>query len=182
MDGECGGGFESFEVFLEKYPIQYQTERNVYQDYYPSGLLSDLIIKIRDRSFRVHKIVLASASEFFSDLLTETEDNDIINLNDIDPGTFDNLMRFIYGHVLEPIEILSMLNLADCLNIHHYEKIISSLKISNKIEYIEIVSRLYPEEVPDKIITHIHLNLGTESYLIPQRWNQQLKTLRQILI
>ncbi|PGH08560.1 hypothetical protein GX51_01079 [Blastomyces parvus] len=69
------------------------------KSFYTSSKFTDFTIQVADKSFRVHKIVICSHSEYFLRMLNgewkETAE-DVITLKD-DPRTIEAMINFMYG-------------------------------------------------------------------------------------
>lgn len=62
-------------------------------------ILCDVSVRIGERIFAVHKVVLSANSEFFDKMFTgwfkESRVNEIV-LNDIDPNAFESILDSMY--------------------------------------------------------------------------------------
>lgn len=58
---------------------------------------SDLILKARDKTYQVHKVVLVSRSSRFKAMLgTKKNDVAIMDIVDVQPDVLDELLMYIY--------------------------------------------------------------------------------------
>ena len=89
-------------------PMQFKTTNPVFQDKLLSdlrsaldrGIYSDLDLPIRNTTFRLHKIVLASSSPFFASKFAG-DNSDFTHLEQCDPSALKHLFRFLYEGKLE---------------------------------------------------------------------------------
>jgi len=67
-----------------------------------SGAMSDLVIEVQQKSFPVHRAILACRSEYFRTMLTggfaeaQMEAGAAIKIPHLDPGVFAHVLRFLY--------------------------------------------------------------------------------------
>jgi len=70
-----------------------------------SDTLTDFVVHVGQRSFKVHKLVLAARSEMFRTMLTvplrEAAENEV-SLDGLTPETFERVLEFVYTGRLDP--------------------------------------------------------------------------------
>lgn len=71
-----------------------------FREYWGDETFSDLTLRVKSETYRVHRIVLCAASSYFAEMFKEA--NNGINAQEIgiqenDLASFDILLRFIYG-------------------------------------------------------------------------------------
>ena len=84
-----------------------------YQEDFPSKILAglnsqrkektftDVKIKVGQREFPAHKSVLSSFSPYFKEMLTAGGEEDIVNLNEVEPSGISDLLDYAYtGHII----------------------------------------------------------------------------------
>lgn len=62
---------------------------------YETNSFTDVVIKVQEKLFNVHKVVLSSASEVFQELFEESSES-TVELFDITPDIFSDLLSYIY--------------------------------------------------------------------------------------
>lgn len=143
--------------------------------------LTDIILHVSDGStekiFNAHKLILSLTSRYFDRLfsgsfLESQREKIIINA---DPEIFEFVLKFIYG---QPIEVLIdsiQFKLAESL--HYFDVIgfdinfyLNKVTINNENfkDYLDLVSKIFPEGVPndylDKIAESINLETDLSEY------------------
>ncbi|XP_065215569.1 uncharacterized protein LOC135842128 [Planococcus citri] len=73
------------------------------QELLNSGDLSDICIKVSNRSFPLHRAVLASKSSYFHNLFTSNTDENFVEfeIEDMDETSFNLILNYIYFEELE---------------------------------------------------------------------------------
>ncbi len=77
--------------------------KSLLRDFRGRRLFCDVTLACRDSQdarvvkFKAHKVVLASASEFFEELLTDVDDTDVIFIDSISAQDLEVALDFIYG-------------------------------------------------------------------------------------
>ena len=69
------------------------------EEYYASGKLSDFTIKVRDKEYKVHKIVLAVQSSVFESMFNENDGDDVKVFEKIkimSDDAFEDFLRYFY--------------------------------------------------------------------------------------
>lgn len=128
-----------------------------FDDFLQSGMFSDLILRVSDntktRDFKVHRIMLASASDYFKVLLTKMKESaqHIISINDTDPDIFQEILNIIYGKgvVLSGTRGLRILLLVNFLqiksiDIDNYVFNMDVPPLEDLLEFIDLLNQLYP--------------------------------------
>ncbi|KAL0211722.1 hypothetical protein RCL1_005348 [Eukaryota sp. TZLM3-RCL] len=85
-----------------------------FESFFQSGLFSDVNIQVADRTFSLHRIILANASEFFKALFSnewKESGMDCIPVHFDDVDSFQLLLKFIYAGIIEfsPSNVLNLL-------------------------------------------------------------------------
>jgi hypothetical protein len=82
--------------------VEKSTETNQLKKIYQDRSFTDLEIKIKDRSLKVHKVLLAASSSVLRQRLLELEEGSALELNDLDAEVAEEMINFIYdGRVKE---------------------------------------------------------------------------------
>lgn len=138
-----------------------------------SGIFSDINIVVKGETFKAHRNILATFSEYFKDLLTIYNNDDVIYLNQTDPEIFKNVLEIIYGkHVITnkelELEIIEMcLFLIVDVNIYNFIDDIYFTDPNKLPLYLKIIRRLPNYQVGEKcriIILEILNNINDHSY------------------
>ena len=131
---------------------------------YPSGLFSDLILRVQTRDFRVHRAILVSISNYFYSLLTRFREAGapVITLQEVDPEQFSDLLSLIYGgrFVLRGVRGLRLLALVNFFQIRgisvpRYIRAMYPPSFEEFPEYVSVISMLYPAGLPKEVFYHI---------------------------
>lgn len=135
-------------------PIYHPDRSGILRSLWPSGLFSDLTLKLGQKSFTVHRAILAVVSPYFKALFTHHPNESIIELKEVDPEIFRRVLDFIYGY---PVEFAGLEGLWILVNLQRFELIeinpqalIIKVKVTeeNLDEYISLVGQIYPIEYP----------------------------------
>lgn len=160
-------------------PFDKRTDYTVYLNYskgmfsqlWPSGLFSDVVLKMNNRDFKVHRAVLTAVSPYFMNLFTQMREaaQSQIELTGIDPFIFEKLLELIYTGSLPitDLTILKVLQLVQYFQITSVdiEEVIAKIPYSmvgpkNFSEYIAGVSQLYPEGFTSDIIELVRAHVN----------------------
>ncbi|XP_051173137.1 TD and POZ domain-containing protein 4-like [Leptopilina boulardi] len=159
-------------------------EKN-FESFFINTLLSDVTFKINEYEFPAHKIILVSVSSIFKEMFIETNSKDIttiIELNEIDPNVFKEMLRFIYTGRVENLENIAFdlcklaykYNLSDLILICE-QYLQNSLSINNVIYILELANYQRAEKFKIECIKYIDENFEeikkTESF---QTLNREL--------
>ena len=153
-----------------------------FESLWPSGLFSDLTLLINGESFRVHRAILASASDYFQALLTQMREarQDAIQLEETDPEIFGRLLDLIYlGLPAEEPLLLEVLVLAQRYQVRgiNYEEAIGKIPEFNREEHpilIQLLNRIFPLGYPRSVIELLEI-LEVDPELLPPEVVQQLQ-------
>lgn len=139
---------------------------------------SDVVINLRTRSFRAHKIILSLMSDYFSTLLSdsvfiESSQSSIdINLENIDPDVFHLVLRLMYGEKLEFLDWRTKFNillLAKFLSLKGISVDDEVLKInvpaSDFSAFVLGLNELYPEGISTELVYNLAAMLSQDSNL-----------------
>ncbi|XP_016966747.1 kelch-like protein 21 [Drosophila biarmipes] len=110
------------------------------------GLFTDITVRIGDSAFQCHKIVLATASEYFEILLQKDGlDTGEVKLQEIHPKVFEIFLDFIYtkdkGPLLQ-INAASLLSLFKCANMwlaREVQQVCESILAGRSMEPKELI-------------------------------------------
>lgn len=114
---------------------------------YKEGLLSDFTLCAGNKSFPVHKSILSVRSPVFKAMFSNPmaeKDGHVLEIPDVDPGTLEKMLLFIYLNEMQDLESDSALNLyfaADKYGIEDLKGITrsilkSTLCVSNVLDII----------------------------------------------
>lgn len=148
-----------------KVEFSYQFNRNILQKMWPSGLLSDIVLIVEAKEFKVHRAVLGISSPYFTTLFTKMkESRDVcIEIKEVQSEPFKELLRLIYGYrvVFKGLDGARLLSLIKRFQIEvisddDIESLIKSITINESefFEYIDIISEIYGGEYPGWFINH----------------------------
>lgn len=139
---------------------EYETFRlnNSFEELLETGNYSDLTLIVEGISFKVHKAILASVSDYFNVMFQKFKEagkNEII-LEGISPEAFSGLLKIIYGPGVrydDPV-FLPILVQARFLQIKGIDyDIASRADLPEDIqEYIEMMRYIFPDKIPDSIV------------------------------
>lgn len=132
----------------------YQPNRNgVLQQLWPSGLFSDVTLKVGDESFRVHRAILAVSSPYFKALFTY-QPEPVIKLEELEPEIFRQVLNLIYGQKVEfdGLEGLKLLIYLQRFELSQVDpmNVIERMKVEEEDlgEFLSLIDQLYPMEYP----------------------------------
>ncbi|XP_043472809.1 protein roadkill-like [Leptopilina heterotoma] len=136
-----------------------------FESFFNNTSLSDVTFKIQGRQFSVHRIILASVSSVFMKMFSSNETNtnlNVIEMNDVDPEVFKELLRFIYTGLVVDLEsmVFGLYELAYKYNIplllSKCEKCLSnSLSIETVIYILQLANCHKSKNLKDKCIKYI---------------------------
>jgi hypothetical protein len=82
--------------------VEESTETNQLKMMYQERSFADLEIKVKDRSLKVHKVLLAASSSVFRQSLLELPEGSALELTDLDFEVAEEMINFVYdGRVKE---------------------------------------------------------------------------------
>ena len=95
------GGKITFEAFRKKIDLQClpPIEKSLYEEYFVTGKFSDFTIKVYNKEYKVHKIVLAAQSSVFESMFNKDDGNDVKVLEKIQlmrVDVFEDFLRYFY--------------------------------------------------------------------------------------
>lgn len=134
-----------------------------FESFFNNTSLSDVTFKIQGRKFSVHRIVLASVSSVFMEMFSSNQTNtNVIEMNDVDPEVFKELLRFIYTGLVVDLEsmVFGLYELAYKYNIplllSKCEKCLSnSLTIETVIYILQLANKHKSKNLKDQCIKYI---------------------------
>ena len=68
-------------------------------------VLVDVTFQVKDKRFAAHRLVMSCCSRWLAALLYEHENDDVVQLDELDPGAFECVMAHTYG---EPLEVRAL--------------------------------------------------------------------------
>jgi hypothetical protein len=71
---------------------------------YQERSFTDLEIKVKDRSLKVHKVLLAASSSVLRERLLELKEGSALELNDLDVEVAEEMINFIYDGKVKDME------------------------------------------------------------------------------
>lgn len=122
-----------------------------------SSIPTDLTIRVGNKDFKVHRIIMASRSPYFNKMLTgpfkETAMS-TISLPDEDPQIFEEFLNLVYtrSHTSSPA-LMAVVNLYGVVGITldmlHKQFEVPAEQLG---EYVEAIIGMYPTPLPQKVI------------------------------
>ncbi|XP_057318658.1 speckle-type POZ protein B-like [Microplitis mediator] len=101
--------YDDYESFLTKIPLE-TPQRKITDDLkelYDSKMNSDVILVVGNVKFKAHKTILSARSPVFLAMFThemkEKKDSEVA-IPDIDPGTFNKMLEFIYTDKINELD------------------------------------------------------------------------------
>ncbi|KAF8785115.1 Speckle-type POZ protein like [Argiope bruennichi] len=73
-----------------------QTAADALKSLFDDPIYHDVIIKGRNEEFKVHEMILAPRSEWFSKLLSERDETNVVQINNEDDDTLQRVIYFLY--------------------------------------------------------------------------------------
>ncbi len=132
--------------------------------------LTDGIVRITDKDFPIHKIILASNSKYFEELFTNSADQEIYVMNfraSLSCEIFDLILAHIYNQPLPKLDWETYCQLTEemlFLEIRdgHPERLLKLIKITpdRLYDYLRILRVFFPQKIPSDFVNYIskHLN------------------------
>jgi len=150
--------------------------------------MCDLIVKCGDEEFECHKFMLAARSKFFRAMLqAEMKESisGVINIQDIEPEVFKDLLDFIYTGSAPNIEenAQDLLIAADKYDLELLKtccekEFTSTLAMDNLMEYLKLADWTHATALKKTILSFISKNkLKMKSI----DWKQELKEYPHLL-
>ncbi|XP_051161496.1 speckle-type POZ protein-like [Leptopilina boulardi] len=141
---------------------------NNFKPFLMSDYLSDVVFKINNKEFPAHKIMLASVSSVFEKMFSHQMKENITNvveINDVDPIVFNELLRYIYTGKIENINNMAfgLYELANYYDINKLQLICeqylrNGLFVENVIYILELADRYNSVDLKNKCIKYIDGN------------------------
>ncbi|XP_057318376.1 speckle-type POZ protein B-like [Microplitis mediator] len=101
--------YDDYESFTTEMPLEIP-QRQITDDFkelYDSKINSDVILVVGNEKFEAHKIILSARSPVFLAMFThemkEKRDSEV-DIPDIDPGTFNKMLEFIYTDKINDLD------------------------------------------------------------------------------
>ncbi len=138
---------------------------------YHSGILSDIEFNVQGRIFKAHKTILIGMSDYFYSLMIKHyPDQNIFQIDDIEPDLFEDLLNLIYGidvkiNGLETLELIKLVQFFGIKGIN-IDEIVKDVTPNKEVEsnlYIRLLSEIYPYSVPNELIQFIQLNIRPDT-------------------
>ena len=132
--------------------------------FWPSGLFSDLTLRVGNRDFRVHRLLLAAVSDYFYSLLTNFRQagDSVIALHEVDPDLFSDLLRLIYGgtFLLKGVRALELLILVKffqitTVDLDRYLQEMRSPPVEEIYQYLVLLNQLYSTGFSEEALGHL---------------------------
>lgn len=153
--------------------LLHQLPHNNLRQLWPSGLFSDVTLKVEDSLFKVHRAILAARSDYFKALFTHSNEN-TIELQTVSAVLFKELIDLFYGYSVKFVGLngIRILILAKqyLLGLSEEEEfsIVTHIKIKeDEFEtFLELFEELYHERCPywaDEYIFTRLMNSYTQS-------------------
>ncbi|XP_051172677.1 speckle-type POZ protein-like [Leptopilina boulardi] len=120
-----------------------QEKNDGFETFLNQEIWSDVEIHNGGKIYRAHKLILSAKSLFFKNILIELEGNAKIEINDVDPLVFYELLRFIYSGSVENLDDMAyeLLLAADKYQIPTL-KIVCERALMLKVNVENVVSML----------------------------------------
>ena len=134
--------------------------------FYQKGFLPDISIEVGNRKFSAHKVILAAGSSYFESLFSngykEVSEN-LLKYPELDPEIFNIVLETIYGKDPEFTDLKKEFLFIAQLNyfgVHIFSIQVlvhrKELPIDHFIDYLNLVTTIYPGEIPEFSYQVIH--------------------------
>ncbi|KAG5668960.1 hypothetical protein PVAND_016866 [Polypedilum vanderplanki] len=130
----------------------------------------DFTIKIKDKNFKVHKIIIAAHSSLIAEILNDRPEIESLNFEDFDPETFKIILDFIYDKNIENeqknfIEILKISGKLKIKNLMEIsaEKLIQEATPKNSFEILLLANKYDLEELRQKAFDEFKKNFPNKN-------------------
>jgi speckle-type POZ protein len=141
--------------------------------------LTDVTLKVKDKEFKAHKLILAAASPVFEAMFkegTKEHQDNYVNIEDIESDVFEVFLRYLYSGQVEHLDemVSDLLAAADKYDvqplkercIHHMVKNIS---VDNAVNMLILADRYNVE--PIKLQAQKFITNNIMSLLKTDSWN-----------
>jgi len=114
-------------------------------------VLTDVTLKVKDKEFKAHKVVLAAASPvfeaMFKEVTNEHQDN-FVNIQDIDSDIFEVFLRFLYSGQVDQLDemCLDLLVTADKYDVQPLKELCArhmakNISVDNAVDMLALADR-----------------------------------------
>ncbi|KAJ8676301.1 hypothetical protein QAD02_012088 [Eretmocerus hayati] len=129
---------------------------------------ADVSFKVRGKVFKAHRVILATASRVFAACfeheMREKKDN-VVEIDDIEPGVFEELLRFMYTGRVRDLESMAeqLLVAADKYELDSLQDLCGnvmckSLSVDNAIKYLKFANMHNARDLRQRVIKYIVAN------------------------
>jgi hypothetical protein len=119
--------------------------------------LTDVTLKVKDKEFKAHKVVLAAASPVFEAMFkegTKEREDNYVNIEDMDSDVFEVFLRYLYsGQVDKLAEMFTdLFTAADKYDVQLLREIcmqqmVKNISVDNAVEMLALADRYDVEPV-----------------------------------
>lgn len=96
---------------------------------------TDLVLIVKDKTFRVHKAILASRSPVFESIFEREKDIGRLSIDDAEPSVVEQFLHFLYtGQTCQMLANRQLLKLANNYQLETLEKLCQSALIKINVE------------------------------------------------
>ena len=142
-------------------------------------ILTDVILNVKDKEFKAHKVVLAAASPVFEAMFkegTKEHRDNYVNIEDIDGDVFDVFIRFIYSGQVDHLDemISDLLAAADKYDVQPLREICmrhmaKNISVENAVDVLALAGRYDVE--PIKIQAKKFITNNIANVVETKSWN-----------
>ncbi len=126
---------------------------------YQERSFTDLEIKIKDRSLKVHKVLLAASSSVLRQKLLELPEGSALELNDLDAEVAEEMINFVYDGKVKDMEKHSkdLLMASQHYNMERLKKycenyFFENLSIENTVETLKLSIKSDADELKEECL------------------------------
>ncbi len=120
---------------------------------------TDLEIKVKDRSLKVHKVLLAASSSVLHERLLKLPEGSALELNDLDAEVAEEIINFIYDGKVKEMEKYSkeLLMVSEQFDMKHLKKIcekhfFENLSFENVFETLKLSFKSKADELKEECL------------------------------
>jgi hypothetical protein len=129
---------------------------------YQERSFTDLKIKVKDRSLKVHKVLLAASSSILRERLLELKEGSALELSDLDAEVAEEIINFIYDGKIKDMEKYSkeLLMASEKYDMKHLKKycenhFFEDLSVENVFETLKLSHHYKASELKKECVSLI---------------------------
>jgi len=133
-------------------------------------VLTDVTLKVKDKEFKAHKLILAAASPVFDAMFkegTREHQESCVNILDIDSDVFDVFLRYLYSGQVDQLDemVSDLLAAADKYDVQSLREIcfhhmVKNISVDTAVDMLALADRYNVETIKIQAQNFITYNIS----------------------